>query len=150
MYDKYTVQNGESLNSIANKFNTLEETIMDINNIPYADMIRAGMEIVVPKEQEKYFETYTIQKGDSIYKIARDYNINPELLMTLNGLSEDDYIYPNQKILIPKSGYSYYITKEGDTLDIVANRFNVEKDKMLKDNQIVYLLPGQLLVNKNM
>lgn len=149
MYEKYTVLNGEDLGVIANKFNTLEETIMDINNIPYPDMIREGMEIVVPKEQEKYFETYTIQKGDSIYKIARNYNINPELLMTLNGLNEQDYIYPNQKILIPKSGYSYYITKEGDTLDIVANRFNVEKSKTLNDNQIIYLLPGQLLVNKN-
>ena len=66
----------------------------------------------------------------------------------LNGLEQEDYIYPNQTILIPKSGYSYYITKEGDTLDIVANRFDVNKDTLLKHNQIIYLLPGQLLVNK--
>ena len=149
MYEKYTIQKGEDLRSIANKFNTLEETILDINNIPFKDMVREGMEIIVPKESEKYFEYYTIQKGDNIYKIARQYNINPELLSALNGLEQDDYIYPNQKILIPRSGYSYYITKEGDTLDIVSDRFNISKDRLLSHNEIIYLLPGQLLVNKN-
>lgn len=150
MYDKYTIQKGETLKDIAHKFNTLEETILDINNIPFPDLIREGAEIIVPKETEKYFEYYTIQKGDSIYKIARQYNINPELLTALNGLNQEDYIYPNQKLLIPKSGYSYYITTEGDTLDIVANRFNISKDKLLSHNDIIYLLPGQLLVNKTM
>ena len=48
------------------------------------------------------FEYYTISKGDSLYGIARRYNINPELLAGLNGLSMDDYIYPDQEILIPK------------------------------------------------
>lgn len=148
MYDKYTIQRGETLREIAEKFNTLERTILDINNIPFPDMIREGAEIIVPKETEKYFEYYTIQKGDSIYKIARKYNMNPELLTVLNGLEQEDYIYPDQTILIPKSGYSYYITKEGDTLDIVANRFDISKDALLKHNQIIYLLPGQLLVNK--
>lgn len=148
MYEKYTIQKGETLNMLAEKFNTLEHTIMDINNIPFPDMLREGMEIIVPKEKEKYFEYYTIQKGDSIYKIARQYNINPELLTALNGLNDEDYIYPNQKLLIPKSGYSYYITTEGDTLDIVADRFNISKDKLLSHNDVIYLLPGQLLVNK--
>lgn len=148
MYDKYVIESGDTLESIAAKFNTLESTIMDINNIAFRDSLRQGMEIIVPKESEKYFEYYTIKKGDSIYKIARDYNINPELLSVLNGLEDDDYIYPEQRILIPKSGYSYYITREGDTLDIVADRFNINKDKLLSHNDVIYLLPGQLLVNK--
>ena len=148
-YDKYTIKNGETLNDIAIRFNTLKETIMDINNIPFEDMIREGFEIIVPKEKENYFDYYTIKNGDSIYKIAREYNVNPSLLMILNGLEKDDYIYPEQVILIPKSGYSYYITKEGDTLDIVSNKFKVNKNEILNNNRIIYLLPGQLLINKN-
>lgn len=148
MYDKYVIENGDTLSSIAAKFNTFESTLMDINNIDFPDAIRQGMEIIVPKESEKYFEYYTIKKGDSIYKIAREYNINPELLSALNGLEDDDYIYPEQRLLIPKSGYSYYITREGDTLDIVADRFNINKDKLLSHNDVIYLLPGQLLVNR--
>lgn len=148
MYDKYVIEEGDTLERIADKFNTLESTIMDINNISEPSLLRQGMEIIVPKESEKYFEYYTIKKGDNIYKIAREYNINPELLSALNGLEGDDFIYPEQRLLIPKSGYSYYITREGDTLDIVADRFNISKDKLLSHNDVIYLLPGQLLVNR--
>lgn len=149
MYDKYLIQHGEDLTSIAKKFNTKESIIMDLNNIPFPDMIRAGKEIIVPIKKEQYFEYYTIKKGDTLYGIAREYNINPELLAILNGLNSEDYIYPNQEILIPKSNYSYYVTKDGDTIDIVANKFNQSNKDLLNDNDIIYLLPGQLLVKKN-
>lgn len=86
--------------------------------------------------------------GDSLYAIARRYNINPELLASLNGLNNSDYIYPNQVILIPKSNYSYYVTKEGDTLDSVSNLLGVTRDKLLRENNIIYLLEGQLLVKE--
>ena len=95
-----------------------------------------------------YFEYYVIQKGDTIYRIAKKYNINPDLLSVLNGLNDSDYIYPNQMILIPKSGYSYYITKEGDTLDSVINMFGQDKENFFKNNKTIYLLSGQMLVNK--
>ena len=84
-----------------------------------------------------------------MYAIARQYNINPDLLAILNGLNSQDYIYPGQEILIPKSNYSYYVTKDGDTLDIVAEKFNVPHQEMLNTNETIYLLPGQLLVKKN-
>lgn len=149
MYDKYLVKHGDDLTSIAKKFNTKENIIMDLNNIPFPDMIRAGKEIIVPIKKEQYFEYYTIKKGDTLYGIAREYNINPDLLAILNGLNSEDYIYPNQEILIPKSNYSYYVTKEGDTIDIVSDKFNQSKKDLLDNNDIIYLLPGQLLVKKN-
>ena len=99
--------------------------------------------------EDQYYEYYTIKSGDSLYQIARRYNINPDLLASLNGLNMNDYIYQGQNLMIPKSGYSYYLTKEGDTIDMVANTFGVNVDTLLKDNQILYLLDGQLLVKKN-
>ena len=80
---------------------------------------------ITPSNKQNYYNYYTIEKGDSLYSIARRYNINPELLAGLNGLSMQEYIDPGQEIVIPKNGYSYYITKEGDTLDIVANMFKI-------------------------
>ena len=97
---------------------------------------------------DEYYIIYRIEKGDSLYKIAKRYNINPQLLANFNGLNMDDYIYPNQEILIPKSGYSYYITAEGDTIDTVANIFGISKDELLKQNDIIYLLKDQIMVNK--
>ncbi len=149
MYDKYLIRDNDTLETIAKKFNTKESIILDLNNIPFSDMLRPGKEIIVPINKEKYFEIYTIEKGDTLYEIARKYNINPELLAILNGLNQKDYIYPNQEILIPKNNYSYYVTKEGDTLSLVSNTFNISIEDLIKDNETIYLLEGQLIVKKN-
>lgn len=148
MYEKYRLKYGETLNDVAKKFNTNENFIKEINNIYFNDMIRQGMDIIVPKNNDNYYNTYVIETGDSLYKIARKYNINPELLASINGLDEDDFIYPGQEILIPRSGFSYYITKEGDTVDSVMQMFNSNKDDFNKYNPTIYLMAGQLLVNK--
>ena len=96
---------------------------------------------------QDFFEVYKIEKGDNLYKISKEYNINPLLLSALNGLNMDDYIYPDQELLIPKNGFIYYITTEGDSIDLVAEKFNTSIDDLIKNNTI-YLLPGQLLIHK--
>lgn len=148
MFESYILGKGENLLNVANKYNTSVKVLQDINNLYYLDDLREGMEIVVPSESKEYFNYYVVEKGDNLYGIARKYNINPELLANINGLNNDDYIYPNQQILIPKNGYSYYITAEGDTLDEVIRVFNSNKDKFLNENKTIYLMAGQLLVNK--
>ena len=148
MFESHILKKGEDLFNVASEYNTTVKILQDINNLYYLDDIREGMEIVVPKENKDYFNYYVVEKGDNLYQIARKYNINPELLANINGLNNDDYIYPNQQILIPKNGYSYYITAEGDTIDEVIKVFNSNKDKFLKENETIYLMAGQLLVNK--
>ena len=149
MYDKYLIQQDDTLSKIADRFKTNENTIKDINNMPFDDTYIEGKEIIVPTNTERCFEYYTIKKGDTIYGIAREYNINPELLILLNGLDENDYIYPNQEILIPKNNYSYYVTAEGDTLKTISDKFGTREDEIINYNQTIYLLPGQLISKKN-
>ena len=149
MYDKYLIKEGETLEDIASKFNTSVDMILNINDMYSREYLRAGEEIIVPKNQESYFTYYTVNQGDSLYQIARKYNINPSLLALLNGLNMEDYIYPNQRLIIPKSGYSFYITKDGDTLEIVRDKFNKNLEDILRYNETIYLLPGQLMINKN-
>ena len=147
MYNKYLIKEGDRIDYLANKFNTTIDKLMEINNIYDYRLFKAGREINVPSDND-YFTTYTVNSGDSLYQIARRYNINPPLLAALNGLNMDDYIYPNQKIIIPKSGYSFYITKEGDTLELVGKKFNRNLKDLLELNKTIYLLPGQLMINK--
>lgn len=97
---------------------------------------------------DTYFDYYTIEKGDSLYKISKEYNINPNLLASLNGLNTSDYIYPGQVILVPNANYSYYITKSGDTIESVAKTFDIDKKRLIDDNKTIYLLEGQMLVKK--
>ncbi len=148
MFNKYLVQEGENIKSVANKFNISPQELVKLNNLYYDTSLRAGQEIIVPKNEEKYFNSYIIESGDSLYKIAEKYNINPTLLAALNGLEMEDYIYPGQELLIPKNNYSYYITAEGDTIDTVSKVFKVSKLDLLNQNETIYLLKDQVLVAK--
>ncbi len=148
MFIKYRVNNNENLEDIASKYNTTVKKIQDLNNIYYLDSIKEGMDIIVPVDNNDYYNYYVVESGDSLYKIAKKYNINPELLAYLNGLTMDDYIYTNEEILLPKNNYSYYITKEGDTISIILDIMNTNLDNFLNNNKTIYLMPGQLLVNK--
>ena len=148
MYDKYRVNSNDTLSSIAKEYNTSVDLLRDINNLYYLDSLREGMDIIVPKKEDKYFITYKINEGDTLYKIAQKYNTNPTLLAALNGLDMDDYIYPNQEILLPTSNYSYYITKEGDTINSVSSLLRKNPEYLLKENETIYLMPGQIIVSR--
>lgn len=148
MFNNYLVKDGENIKTLASKFNISVQDLMRLNNLYFDSELRAVMEIIVPKNEDKYFNTYIIESGDSLYKIAEKYNINPTLLASLNGLEMEDYIYPGQEILIPKNNYSYYITAEGDTLDTVSKLFKISKLDLLNQNETIYLLKDQVLVTK--
>lgn len=148
MYDNYLVKENDNIKTISSKFNINPKDLMHLNNLYFDSDLRVGMEIIVPKNEEKYFNLYIIESGDSLYKIAEKYNINPRLLASLNGLEMKDYIYPGQELLIPKSNYSYYITAEGDTIDTVSKVFKITNMDLLNQNETIYLLKDQVLVTK--
>ena len=92
---------------------------------------------------------YTIEKGDTLYEIARKYNTDYNLLALLNGINIDDYIYPGTIIIIPKKDVKYYLTKEGDTLLNVNRRLDANISTLLRENNNLYLKEGQLIVYKD-
>ena len=83
-----------------------------------------------------------------MYQIAKTYNIDYELLLKLNGLDKDDYIYPNQTILIPKSGLTVYLTKEGDTISDILENLNASTEELFAENKNIYLAPEQIIIFK--
>lgn len=147
MLNVYKTKFGDTLEIIADRLDIDIEKLQEANNLYYRGILREGTDIIIP-DTEKYFNYYIIEKGDSIYAISRKYNINPKLLAAMNGLSMEDYIYPGQEILIPKSNYSYYLTAEGDTLKNVAKTFSRSEKEIIDENKTLYLLPDQLIVCK--
>ena len=146
MYDTYVIGKNDTINTISSKFNTSPEVIYQLNGF-VLDIV-PGNTLVVPRFTSSYFDYYTVTKGDTLFKIASDNKIDASLLAQLNGINKNDYIYPNQTLLIPKAGSILYFTAIGDTLSEVAKGFNISIDKLVSQNDNIYLQPEQLIVYK--
>lgn len=145
MYKVYQVQSGDTIERIANLFHTNTDMIRRLNGITGNVMLRPGSFLIVPVEEESLFDTYIVQKGDNMYALARTHNVDYDMLLELNGLDADDYIYPEQEILIPKKGVKMYRVKDGDTVESVSNNLNTDYAELSKQNKNLFLMPDQIL-----
>ncbi len=101
----------------------------------------------------KDFDAYVVKKGDSLYKIAKEYNTTAEAIKNANNLATET-IYPNQVLFIPLRGNSgMYQTVEGDTLRVVFEKLglNLNCIKCYEPMLDILLIPNQVIetVNKN-
>ncbi len=147
MYKIYQVEVNETLESIANKLNTNVDTLKEINGIVGNVSLMPGSFIIVPMLDDRFI-TYIVKDGDTIYKISSKYNIDPNLLLELNGLGNESFIYPNQELMIPNNNYNYYITESNDTIFDVANKLGKSIQEVLSTNERLFLEPGQMIIYK--
>lgn len=144
MYKIYKVSAGDSLESIAHKFNTTVSNLQDIND---KDYIVVDELIIVPNNKKNdYFDTYVIEKGDTLYSISKNNNINLMDLLNLNGLDKENYIYPGQEILVPKKDIKIVVTNKDDSIESTCKRLGLDSSTLLEQNNNILLSPDQVLV----
>ena len=101
--------------------------------------------MVVPVRSGRIYQYYTVKKGDNIYEIAKAKGIDYNLLLQLNGLEKDDYIYPNQSLMLPADNISLYLVKENETLNDILKKFNLSIEELMNWNEKIYLREGQII-----
>ena len=151
MYTIYEVKSGDTLASVANKLGITTEVLATLNGLNITDVLTPNTYIVVPAGitvGNSMFDIYTIKKGDTIYEVARKYNLNPAQLAKLNGLKEGEYIYPGDEIYVPKNNIGFYVTNDGDTLNYVTNALQISANSLANQKPTIYLLEDQLIVYK--
>ena len=148
MYRIYQIKNGDTLETIANKYGTTVDALKAINGLPERYVAKPNGYIIVPVRPKDLFAIYVVQKGDTLYDIARKHDTTVDNLARLNGLNSGDYIYPDQEIAVPLENVHYYFTKEEDTLGSAAEGLNTSVGELTLQNDTIYLLPDQLLIHK--
>ena len=148
MYKIYQVEENETLGDIANKIKINEQDLRRINGFNNNYEVSSGDLVIIPSNDNIMFENYMIQRGDTIYDIARKYDISAQDLLRLNGLNTDDYIYPGENLLIPKNDIRFYFTEDGDTLEKIANSLETNIVDLLNQNKNITLMPEQLIIIK--
>ena len=100
-YTIYIVQKGDTLYSIAKQYNTTVELLLKLNNLSDASKIVVGYKLKVPTSSGMTI-SYTVQKGDTLFSIARSFAVSVDTLRTLNKLTGDT-MKIGQELVIPAS-----------------------------------------------
>lgn len=136
----HVVRQGESLSSIAKKYDVNLQELREINGIE-DDKIFSGQKLRLSRPSSS---THIVEKGDALWEIARAYGTTTESLRKNNDLTSDR-IYPGQELRLDKKEaehFQLYTVKEGDYLDRIArlHQMSVSELKQINclDNHVLY------------
>lgn len=181
----YTVQHGDTVASIAQRFNTTNEVIRELNDLPTGTLtvdselrVPSGNVMLPPKvalaaarvdrpdrRSSRRPHVHVVKGGDSLWRIAQRHGISVTKLAKLNGMSANDKIRAGQRLRLssadgpnsvssvpPRSGRKVtYTVRHGDTLYAIARMFQVSVSQIASWNGLTArstIKPGQRLTVK--
>ncbi len=142
--DTYVVKPGDSLFSIAQRFQTTANAIANTNSL-HNTTIYPGQALALPTKNAgtQQNSNYIVQPGDTLFLIGQKYGVSYSQLQQANGLSTSE-IYPGQSLVIPRSGVGSqpegqaqvqtqvrpanngnYVVQPGDTLYLISRRYGI-------------------------
>jgi len=171
-WHRHKIRSGDSLSVIAKKYRTTQKAIKKINNMRTA-RLRAGKTLLIPVPSEltpnriasdsnkirnlaqnknQYTKTvHKVKSGESLWSIARQYNINTRNLANWNQLDIKRPLRLGQALEIrnPNFGHAVQVkVKKGHSLWTIARQYNVTTKELAHWNNIKpskVLQPGHLL-----
>src|SRR5581483_9947551 len=100
-FTQYTVKNGDTLFNISQKYNLRWDAIASLNNLTEPYVLHAGMIIKIPQATTSKVpgKVYTVQAGDTLASIAKQFNITTDDIIAVNpNLQNSDLITQGQII----------------------------------------------------
>ena len=156
----YIVKRGDSLYSIATKYGITVNELKAANNLT-SNILTVGQVLNIPLQTtpdqlpSTDYIIYTVKRGDTLYKIANDYNISVNEIIDFNQLTSTGLII-GQQLLIPNKNQNQietftYIIKRGDSLWNLAKLCNITIDEIISLNnlQTTIIQPGDTLILPN-
>ena len=138
----YTVQKGDTLYGIANKYNTTISELKALNNLT-SNTLTIGKILKLPtSNKQPNNNTYMVQPGDTLYKIASLNNTTVDILKELNNLTSNilsigqQLTLPSKEIIEVPSTTINYTIKSGDTLYGIAKQYNTTVENIKKLNNL--------------
>ena len=145
-------KSGDTLLKISKQYGIPLKELMYKNNLNDATRIIEGKAIVIPlKNKEKDYKAdnpiYKVVEGDTLYKIARNYNVNLQDIIDLNNLGNNSFLELGQIILLPKGAINkkviikkniklaskkvfYHQTSKSEDLSIISEIHKITKEEI--------------------
>ena len=138
----YTVVQGDTIDSIASKYNVMAETVLGSNGIfDSQENLAPGRVLVIPPVDGMY---YVAQKGDTADTVAHRFQVEPDAVTSYkrNVVNPDGTINEGQALVVPggmmpeRDTVLTYTVRSGDTLRSIAARFQIDVPTMINSNNI--------------
>ena len=111
---EHTVQAGETLTEIANRYGTSVNELVKLNGIPDKDLIITGQSLRIPGNGQGGEAgtgagdgtSYTVQAGDTLIDIAAKHGLDYKAIAAANSIQNPDLIITGQDLMLPGGGDS--------------------------------------------
>jgi len=157
----HVVESGDSLWALASKYDTEVGIIKQINYLNN-DLLSIGSTLLIPLSKTKSntfipYEMHIVSEGDTLWDIAKKYNLGVSDLANMNSINENSYLQLGQQLTIgnknihrnieSKKRTILYSIKQGDNLYKISELFDVtvKSIKEINDFEDDALMPGQII-----
>lgn len=136
----YIVKSGDSLWSIAKKFNTTVNELKNLNN-KTTNNLSIGETLLIPSEDVSSSDEtiYIVKSGDSLWSIANKFGTTVNNLKSLNNLTSN-LLSIGQKLLVKSTikddSTNKYIVKAGDNLYAISGLYGVSVSDLKEANNL--------------
>ncbi len=105
----YRVRAGETLYGIARRNNIPVSTLARLNNIGAGDSLVKGQRLIIKASTRQYRDEgvrsgrrvlYTVRRGDTVYSIARQFQVSEIQLKTWNGINQHHQIKAGKRLVM--------------------------------------------------
>lgn len=152
----YVVQWGDTLYSIARKYNVTAQALITANNLTNPNLIRAGQVLIIPTlpAPGPGPSTYVVQAGDNLYRISLKFGVSVEAIVAVNHIVNPWLIRAGQVLTIPTGSTPVppaaktYTVQLGDTVWGIAAKFQVTPWSIIMLNNLAnpnLIYVGQVL-----
>lgn len=97
----------------------------------------------IPADKRVWWRKHRVEEGDTLSEIARKYRVALDAIAEINSIDRADTLQPGQKLIIPaapskNNGNQWvrYRVRRGETVTMVANRFEVTADQLRRWNRL--------------
>ena len=157
----HTVNKGDNLWDLAIKYDTKVDVIKEVNYLNN-DLLSINDNLLIPLGKTKSnnfipYEMYIVSEGDTLWSIAKKYNLNVNNLARMNSLNKNEYLQLGQQLSIgnkniyrnmeSKKRTILYSVKQGDNLFKISELFDVTISSIEEINKFSNptLMPGQII-----
>jgi murein DD-endopeptidase MepM/ murein hydrolase activator NlpD len=106
----YVISNGDTLWSVANAFNLDVNSLFGCNKVSEGDILKVGSIVKIPNQDGIYV---TVKKGQTVDKLAKEYGIYPEAIMSANRMADASSLKQDSRIFLPGAKVAAYVETNG-------------------------------------